>query len=61
MKFARQVIEIKRDSVRLMGGRAGLDDPRVLGYSPHQSEFRRVGKAFESRTVENCRIGEIGR
>ena len=35
MKFACKLIQIKGDSVRLVGGRGGFDQPRIKRKLPH--------------------------
>src|ERR1700676_300727 len=47
MKFAGQVKEIKGNSVRFVGRRSGLHDPRVERNLPHQGEFRGVRQLLQ--------------
>src|SRR5579871_7044970 len=55
MKFARQIVEIKGNSVRLVRLGGSFDDARIKGNSPHQGEFSGIAQPGERR-----RIGELG-
>src|SRR5215471_17057243 len=60
MKFARQLIEIKSDSVRLVGDRRAFDDAGVERNFAHERKLSRVGERLERAAgQELCPRGRL--
>jgi hypothetical protein len=61
MEFARQIIQVKRDSVWLMCERRRLDDAREQRDLPDQAQFDRIIETLDFRIAQECnaRLGII--